>query len=80
MIEPKSHSTGRYLDARNSLLGALDSVPKPAGPGETCSERYHVVVPVEGKGLRLKPKVTYRDIANGDPDTLRLRCLPGPKT
>ena len=80
VIEPKSHSTGRYLDARNSLLGALDSVPKPAGPGETCSERYHVVVPVEGKGLRLKPKVTYRDIANGDPDTLRLRCLPGPKT
>ncbi|MFM7736801.1 MAG: DUF4215 domain-containing protein, partial [Alphaproteobacteria bacterium] len=76
VVAPKSRSTGRELDARNALLRALESLPRPAGPGEVCSRSYEIAVPVSGKGIRLKPKVTYSDLKNGDGDTIRLRCLP----
>ncbi len=76
VVEPKSRSTGRQLDARNALLRALESLPRPAGPGELCTPPYEVAVPVAGKGIRLKPKVRYQGLPNSDADTIRLRCLP----
>jgi len=76
VVEPRSRATGRLLEARNALLRALDSVARPAGPGEACSAPYEVSVPVAGKGLRLKPKILYADAAGADVDTIRLRCLP----
>lgn len=76
VVEPKSRSTGRHLDARNALLRALEALPSPAGPGEICTPPYEVAVPVAGKGIRLKPKVRYSDLPNADADTIRLRCLP----
>lgn len=76
VIEPKARSTGRHLDARRAIERALSALVLPAGPGEVCSQPYEVAVPVEGKGLRLKTKVAYGRIGNGDADGLRLRCLP----
>lgn len=77
IIAPKSNAATAYeLEARSAMDEALASIVNPAGAGERCSRRYEVNVPVNNRGLLLKPKVQYTGGNKIDTDTLKIRCRP----
>jgi cysteine-rich repeat protein len=70
---PSTRDTGTLAAVRAALLAGLGALV-PTGPGEVCSGRMMLGVPV-GKSWT-KVQLRTRDDANApDTDTLKLRCL-----
>jgi len=75
VLSPNARATGSALAARQALAQALQGLPNPSGPGEACSSRFDVDVPLGPKGLTLKPRMHFVGSSKLDTDTLRIRCL-----
>jgi len=78
VLTPNARATGSPLAARNALSQALNALPFPAGPGEACTTRFDVDVPVGPRGLTLKTKVKLSGSNKADTDALKLRCVSPP--
>jgi cysteine-rich repeat protein len=75
ILSPPASATGSLLRARLGLVQALSALPLPAGPGETCTPRIDLDVPVGGRGLVIRSRVHRSDDLRVDTDSLKLRCV-----
>ncbi len=74
ILSPGVAAAGSALASRLALDQALRSIAFPAGPGERCTERVEVDVPLTPKPLSLKVRTR---LATGkvDVDVLKLKCI-----
>jgi hypothetical protein len=73
VAKPKATAVGTELAARQALVNALGGLGLPAGPGEECTGRVEVDVPVGRRGLALGAKAQVTG-SKADSDTLKLSC------
>jgi cysteine-rich repeat protein len=76
VTSPRTNVTGTQLAARNALVAAVGALGLPAGPGEECSQRVEVEIPVN-KSLRLGTRTTS-SVEKRDTDSLKLFCRATP--
>ena len=77
VLKPTALERAQNVAARNGLLAAVGRLHGPVGPGERCTGRMDVDVPVG------RAKLTFRTLAHGpgtatDRDTLQLSCVAPP--
>lgn len=71
LLKPSERQPGPLRDA---LLTGLGTLPLPAGPGEVCSRRMDVAIPVSRRRVSFKTMAVSGGLV--DKDGLRLRCNP----
>ncbi len=74
ILMPRSSATGSAQTARSALDSALHALAFPAGPGERCTRRFEVPVPVGPRGLALRTRVQADGSHVADTDAIVLRC------
>lgn len=76
VTSPRTNATGSQLAARIALVAAVAALGLPAGPGEECSQRVEVEIPVN-KSLKLATRAT-NSAGKRDTDSLKLSCRAAP--
>jgi len=75
LTKPNGNVTGALAAARQTLLQKLGAVPLPTGPGERCTSRMDLDVPVGRAKLSIRTKTTA-SVGPADRDALLLSCTP----
>jgi hypothetical protein len=70
---PKPGGIGPGAAVRQALLGALGEFTFPVGPGEQCTNRVEVDVPVKGARFMVRTRVLI-DTGAVDKDSLKVKC------
>lgn len=73
VLKPDGAASGSELAARQALVGAIAALGLPTAPGERCTSRIEVDVPVGKKGLKLRTRALLAS-GGGDGDALKLVC------
>lgn len=71
--KPSVRDFGPLAALRQALVSRLAALGSPVGPGERCSRRIDVPVPVGRKGVSLQLRVAS-PAGSRDTDSLKLRC------
>jgi len=75
LTKPNANAKATDAAARQVLLQKLGAVPLPVGPGERCTGRMDLDVPVGRTKLSIRTKVTP-SAGQSDRDALLLTCTP----
>jgi cysteine-rich repeat protein len=72
--KPSARELGSLAALRQTLVSRLSALGSPVGPGERCTQRIDVPVPIGRKGVSVQLRATS---AAGlrDTDSLKLRCV-----
>ena len=73
LLNPKPSQAGPGAAVRQAFLAALGALRFPVGPGEMCTNRVDVDVPVRGSRFLLRTR-THTDTGEMDKDTLKVKC------
>ncbi|HZP42471.1 MAG TPA: DUF4215 domain-containing protein [Candidatus Binatia bacterium] len=80
VLRPTPSQSGPAATLRTALLDAVAALGLPGAPGERCTRRLDVDVPLGQRRVLLKTRATPVVDGQSDGDTLKLGCVGPPKT